>query len=183
MAYLLVLYHSRTDSVRNMAYAIADAAQSKQVEVRIRCFEKNNESDIVVCLDDLANCSALAFGCPTRFGMMAASAKAFWDTTSELWLRGALIDKPAAVFSSSASMHGGNEATLLTMALPLLHHGMLLSGIPYDVPALNQTTSGGSPYGATHVSGLTNNSELSSHEQQLCHSVGVRLANLIQKLS
>lgn len=183
MSYLLVLYHSRTDSVRNMAFSIAEAAQNQHIDVKIRCFEKNAESDIVVTLDDLANCAALAFGCPTRFGMMAANAKAFWDSTSELWLKGSLIDKPAAVFTASASMHGGNEATLLTMALPLLHHGMLLTGIPYDVPALNQTNSGGSPYGATHVSGLNNSSELTVHEAQLCRSVGERLATLIQKLS
>ena len=104
-------------------------------------------------LDDLDECHALALGSPTRFGNMAAEMKAFWDSTSGLWLSGALIDKPAGVFTSSASPHGGQESTLLTMMVPLLHHGMLLCGVPYSVPELNSTPGGGSPYGAGHVAG------------------------------
>ncbi|WP_372769316.1 NAD(P)H-dependent oxidoreductase [Pseudoalteromonas sp.] len=181
MSYLLVLYHSRTDSVKNMAYEISDAAQHAGVDVKIRCF--NGDSDeLKVSIDDLKHCAGLAFGSPTRFGMMAAPAKQFWETTSDIWLAGELIDKPAAVFTSSSSLHGGNESTLLTMSLPLLHHGMLLCGVPYDVPALSATQTGGTPYGASHVSGLTNSSQLSPEEISICHSVGNRLAKLIKQL-
>ena len=181
MSYLLVLYHSRTDSVKNMAYEISDAAQLCGIDVLIRGFDPSG-SEPQVTLEELEQCSALAFGSPTRFGMMASSAKAFWETTSESWLTGRLIDKPAAVFTSSSSQHGGNESTLLSMSLPLLHHGMLLCGVPYDVPALSATQTGGTPYGASHVSGLTNSSQLSADEVAICQSVGTRLAKLIKQL-
>jgi len=181
MSYLLVLYHSRTDSVKNMAYEIGDAAQHAGIDVKIRCFSDDSD-DLAVTIDDLKHCAGLAFGSPTRFGMMASSAKQFWETTSDVWLSGELIDKPAAVFTSSSSLHGGNEATLLSMSLPLLHHGMLLCGVPYDVPALSSTKTGGTPYGASHVSGLTNSSQLSAEELSICHSVGARLAKLIKQL-
>ncbi|WP_105171216.1 NAD(P)H-dependent oxidoreductase [Pseudoalteromonas sp. T1lg24] len=181
MSYLLVLYHSRTDSVKNMAYEISDAAQHAGIDVKIRCFSDDSD-DLVVTIDELKNCAGLAFGSPTRFGMMASPAKQFWETTSDLWLAGQLIDKPAAVFTSSSSQHGGNESTLLSMALPLLHHGMLLCGVPYDVPALSATQTGGTPYGASHVSGLTNSSNLSQDEIAICQSVGNRLAKLIKQL-
>lgn len=181
MSYLLVLYHSRTDSVKNMAYEISDAAQHAGIDVKIRSFS-DTADDPIVTIDELKNCGGLAFGSPTRFGMMASPAKQFWETTSDLWLAGQLIDKPAAVFTSSSSQHGGNESTLLSMALPLLHHGMLLCGVPYDIPALSATQTGGTPYGASHVSGLTNSSNLSPDEIAICHSVGKRLAKLIKLL-
>lgn len=182
MSYLLVLFHSRTDSVRNMAYEISDAAQAQGVEVKLRGFEPTG-SEPQVTLDDLNNCAGLVFGSPTRFGMMASIAKAFWETTSSSWLHGKLIDKPAAVFTSTSSQHGGNEATLLTMSLPLLHHGMLLCGVPYDVPELNATQTGGTPYGASHVAGMSNSSELSREEIAICQSVGARIAKLIGQLA
>lgn len=183
MTTLLVLYHSRTGSVAAMANEIAEAAMCVGIDVKIRTFEQVEAHDIVVSHDDLITCDGIAFGAPTRFGMMPAVAKAFWDTTSELWLKGQLIDKPAAVFTSSSSMHGGNEATLLGMSMPLLHHGMMLLGVPYDEPALNRTDSGGTPYGASHVSGHRNNPQLSTDEIAICHSVGTRIANLIKKLT
>jgi NAD(P)H dehydrogenase (quinone) len=125
---------------------------------------------------DLLDADAFAFGSPVRFGVMAAPLKAFWDNTSTLWLKGSLMDKPAGVFTSSGSMHGGNEANLLGMMLPLLHHGMLVMGVPYLEPELHQTQSGGTPYGPTHVSGLSGNPQLSKDEHQLAIQFGKRLA-------
>jgi NAD(P)H dehydrogenase (quinone) len=132
--------------------------------------------------DDLRECAALAVGSPTRFGNMAAAMKAFWDSTSDLWLSGALIDKPAAVFTASASLHGGQESTLLTMMLPLLHHGMLIVGLPYSEPALVATTTGGTPYGPSHVAGANDERPLSDHERELCMALGKRLARLATRL-
>lgn len=183
MSYILVLYHSSHGSVKHLAHEIADAIEQHGCEVKLRTFVAQEPNDIVVTKDELRDCQALAFGTPTRFGMMAAQAKAFWESTSDLWLKGALIDKPACVFSSSSSMHGGNETTLLTLALPLLHHGMMLLGVPYDVPELSSTQTGGTPYGATHVAGLDNTSELSKDEQKICHAIGKRLAIISEKLS
>lgn len=165
-----------------MANAIADAIIAEGAEPVLRTFTQQHSNDIVVSLDDLKRCDALAFGSPTRFGMMAYQAKQFWESTSELWLRGTLIDKPAAVFCSSSSMHGGNEATLLNLSLPLLHHGMMLLGVPYDVPELSSTLMGGTPYGASHVSGLSGDTKLSSEEATICRSVGTRLVHIARKL-
>ena len=127
-------------------------------------------------LDDLRHCHGLALGSPTRFGNMAAPLKYFLDATSSLWLAGDLVDKPACVFSSSASMHGGQESTLISMMLPLLHHGMMLLGVPYTEPALNNTVTGGTPYGVTHVSGVANDQPLSQDEIILAKHMGERLA-------
>lgn len=179
---ILVLYHSSHGSVKAMAHELADAIIATGQEVKLRCFVANDNTDTAVTLDDLRTCTALAFGTPTRFGMMAAQAKAFWEQTSDIWLKGQLIDKPACVFTSSSSMHGGNEATLLNLALPLLHHGMLLVGVPYDEPALHATKTGGTPYGASHVAGMTNSPELSSEERKICQTLGKRLATLASKL-
>jgi NAD(P)H dehydrogenase (quinone) len=125
---------------------------------------------------DLLNADGFAFGSPVRFGNMAAPLKAFWDNTSSLWLKGALMDKPAGVFTSSGSMHGGNEANLLSMMLPLLHHGMLVIGLPYLEPELHHTQTGGTPYGPSHVSGLSGESTLSKDEHHLAIQFGKRLA-------
>jgi NAD(P)H dehydrogenase (quinone) len=125
----------------------------------------------------------LALGSPTRFGNMAAAMKAFLDSTSDLWLSGALIDKPAAVFTSSASLHGGQESTLLSMMLPLLHHGMVLVGLPYSEAALTQTRTGGSPYGASHVQGMADGQGLSTHEIELARALGRRVAQLAIRLA
>lgn len=182
MAPILVLYHSRGGSVRALAEELADSIEAQGVDTLIRCVSEDGAHP-QVDLVELSQCSALAFGTPTRFGMMASQAKAMWEQTSDMWLKGELIDKPACVFTSSSSMHGGNEATLLNLATPLLHHGMLLVGVPYDVPALSSTTSGGAPYGASHVSGAHNNAQLSNDEKQICQALGKRLATLTRKLN
>jgi NAD(P)H dehydrogenase (quinone) len=134
-------------------------------------------------LADLEQCCAIALGSPTRFGNMAAPLKYFWDGTAELWLRGTLAGKPAAVFSSTASLHGGQETTLVSMMLPLLHHGMLVLGLPYTEPALLQTRSGGSPYGATHLAGAASDRPVDETEKQLCIALGKRLAETARKLA
>jgi len=133
--------------------------------------------------DDLRACHALALGSPTRFGNMAAPLKAFLDGTSDLWLSGTLIGKPAGVFTSTGSLHGGQETTLLSMMLPLLHHGMLVVGVPYSEPALQDTRSGGSPYGASHVAGAAGELPLTEHERRIARTLGRRLAELALKLA
>lgn len=135
-----------------------------------------------VTLDDLRDCCALALGSPTRFGNMAAPMKHFLDSTSPLWLSGELSGKPAAVFTSSSTQHGGQESTLLSMMLPLMHHGMLMLGIPFTEDTLNTTTSGGTPYGASHVAGSESDQPLSDDEKKLCQVLGKRLANTAKKL-
>ncbi len=134
-------------------------------------------------MEDLTECSALALGSPTRFGNMAAPLKYFIDSTSSLWLSGALVGKPAAVFTSTSSLHGGQETTLLSMMLPLLHHGMLVMGLPYTEPELRDTTSGGTPYGASHTAGLDSKLPLSEDEKNLCVALGRRLAGTSCRLN
>ncbi len=134
-------------------------------------------------LDDLKECSALALGSPTRFGNMAAPLKHFIDTTSSLWLSGSLVNKPAIVFSSTASMHGGQETTLLSMMLPLFHLGFMLLGLPYTEVDLNTTKSGGTPYGATHYAGPEGKNPISEEEKRLCIAAGKRLAEITKKLA
>ena len=164
MNYVLVLYYSRHGAVAKMANQLARGVEEiTGIEARLRT------------VDDLKNCTGLALGSPTRFGNMAAPMKYFLDGTSELWLSGALIGKPAAVFTSTASLHGGQETTLLSMMLPLLHHGMLLLGIPYSETDLLRTTSGGTPYGASHVAGNESNRPLTDEEKRLCQALGRRL--------
>ena len=193
--YILVLYYSRTGSVAQLAQYIArGVARVDGIEARIRTVPPVSTTCEMVdkaipdtgapyaTLDDLKHCSGLALGSPTRFGNMAASMKYFWDGTSSLWLEGALVNKPACVFSSSASMHGGQETTLISMMLPLLHHGMLLLGSPYTEPALNTTQSGGTPYGVTHVAGVTNDLPLSQDEMKLAKGLGERLAKIALKM-
>ena len=185
--YIVILYYSSHGSVLNLARAIAKGVESKGFEAKLRTVEELQSQHTIeaeypfVTLDELKNCSGLAMGSPCRFGMMAAPLKSFWEKTSTQWVCGDLIDKPACVFSSSSSLHGGNEATLLTMALPLLHHGMLLMGVPYSEPELHNTKTGGTPYGASHVSGLKSNPELSDSERQICLSLGKRLAQQAMK--
>jgi NAD(P)H dehydrogenase (quinone) len=130
-------------------------------------------------LDDLRDCSGLVMGSPTRFGNMAAPLKYFLDQSSSLWLSGAMIDKPAAVFTSTSSLHGGQESTLLSMMLPLLHHGMVIAGLPYSETGLMTTASGGTPYGASHWGGNDNNRDLDDTEARLCRALGKRVAGLI----
>jgi len=184
---VLILYYSRHGSVAALAEKIAVGVAAAGATAMIRTVpdfhHDNSAQHPLIQKDELVQANALALGSPVRFGLMAAEMKAFWDNTSDLWLKGQLIDKPAGVFTSSSSMHGGNEATLLGMMLPLLHHGMVLMGIPYEEPALHQTQTGGTPYGPTHVSGSTATTLLSVHEQQLAISFGKRLATIAGKLS
>lgn len=185
-ASILVLYYSRHGAVAALADKIAIGVQQAGAEVLVRCIPPLDATHAsrhaIVSQAELRQCDGLAFGSPVRFGNMVADAKAFWDDTTSIWLKGELIDKPAGVFTSSGSMHGGNEATLLSMSLPLLHHGMLLTGIPYSEPELHQTQSGGTPYGPTHVSGHHADSKLSVAEQRLAIAFGKRLATLSQQL-
>lgn len=196
MSEILILYYSQGGAVREMAQLIARGVESvPNISTRIRTVPKVSanceatEADIpssgdpYVELQDLEECIGLALGSPTRFGNMAAPMKYFLDGTTALWLKGALIGKPAAVFTSTGSQHGGNETTLLTMMMPLIHHGMLILGLPYSEPALSNTQSGGTPYGASHVGGAMNDKPISNDEKKLCLALGKRLAETALKLS
>lgn len=195
MTEVLVLYYSRQGATEKLARAIAEGVDSVPgVSARLRTVPSvsNNceatESDIpqegppYAEVSDLEECAALAIGSPTRFGNMAAAMKYFIDGTVNQWLQGSLINKPFSVFTSTASLHGGQETTLLTMALPFIHHGMLWVGLPYSEQALNDTQSGGTPYGATHVSGSKGSNPITEDEQTLARAQGKRLALLALKL-
>jgi len=195
LPYVLVLYYSRFGATQEMANLIARGiGQNSEIEARVRTIPsvspvtEATESKIpeagapYATLDDLKNCAGLALGSPTRFGNMAAPLKYFLDGTSALWMEGSLSGKPAAVFSSSASLHGGQESTLLSMMLPLLHHGMVIVGIPYTEPLLTTTKSGGTPYGPTHVAGAESRLPLTAEEKELCIVLGKRLGHLALKL-
>ncbi len=193
---ILVLYYSQHGATRQMAQLIARGVeQIAGVRARLRTVPRVS----AVCeasepaipdsgapyaeLRDLEECIALALGSPTRFGNMAASMKYFWDGTGSLWVTHALAGKPAALFTSSSSMHGGQESTLLSMMLPLLHHGMLIVGLPYSEPELVSTQGGGTPYGASHVAGPASDQAITDAEKKLCLALGRRLASTALKLS
>lgn len=191
MATILVLYYSRYGSVKTMAQHIARGIESVSgTEALIRTVPpvspttEASEPTIpesgapFVTLDDLKHCDGIALGSPTRFGNMAAPMKYFLDTTSSLWLSGAMVNKPATVFSSTSSLHGGQESTLLSMMLPLMHLGCIILGIPYTESDLNTTSSGGTPYGATHVAGPDGKKPFTEEEQRLCFAMGKRLAHI-----
>lgn len=193
---ILVLYYSQHGAVRQMAQLVARGIeQIEGVQARLRTVPQvstvceTSAPDIpaegapYAELRDLEECVGLALGSPTRFGNMAAAMKYFWDGTSSLWMQHALVGKPAALFTSSSSMHGGQESTLLSMMLPLLHHGMLIVGLPYSEPELASTQSGGTPYGASHVAGLGSDLPISEAEKKLCLALGKRLAQTALKLS
>ncbi|MBS1156541.1 MAG: NAD(P)H:quinone oxidoreductase [Proteobacteria bacterium] len=195
MSEILVLYYSAHGATRQLAQLIARGVDSVPgASARLRTVPRVSavceavEADIpgqgapYVELTDLVECAGLALGSPTRFGNMAAPMKYFWDSTSAQWLKGALIGKPACVFTSTSAMHGGNESTLLSMMLPLLHHGMLLLGLPYSETAQLATTSGGTPYGASHIAGPDSNWPVSETERLLCLAQGRRLAEVMLKL-
>jgi len=194
-AYILVLYYSRTGGTANLARHIARGVeQDGRFEAKLRTVPPVSiattqtlppvpEAGAVYCSkEDLAGCAALALGSPTRFGNMAAPLKHFLDGTADLWMQHALVGKPAAVFCSTSTQHGGQESTLLSMMLPLLHHGMLITGIPYSENALNETADGGSPYGASHVSGRLGD-KLGGHERELAEALGARLSRLASRLA
>jgi NAD(P)H dehydrogenase (quinone) len=192
LAEILVLYYSAGGSVRRMAELIADgiervpgAASRLRTVARIKGAgeEAQPDSGAPYCeLRDLEECAGLALGSPTRFGNMAAPMKHFWDGTALLWHRGALAGKPACVFTSTGSLHGGQETTLVSMMLPLLHHGMLVLGLPYAEAQLSATRSGGTPYGASHFAGTADDQPVSEAERELCIAQGKRLAQVALKL-
>ncbi|MDG0971033.1 MAG: NAD(P)H:quinone oxidoreductase [Porticoccaceae bacterium] len=188
--YILVLYYSRNGHVKMLADQIALGIEKAGMEARLRTVpavsttcEATEESiptsgDIYCTDEDLTNCAGLLLGSPTRFGNMAAPLKYFLDGTAGLWMNGALIDKPAGAFTSTSSLHGGQESTLLTMMVPLLHHGMVIAGVPFSEASLGATKSGGTPYGSSHVEG----DRLSDEESKICQAQGKRIVALATKL-
>jgi len=195
MSHILVLYYSRHGATAEMAHQVARGVEAAGLEARLRTVPavstvcEATEPAIpaggapYVDLDDLRDCAGLALGSPTRFGNMAAAMKYFLDGTSSLWLSGALAGKPAGVFTSTSSLHGGQESTLLSMMLPLLHHGMLVMGLPYSETDLLHTQSGGTPYGPSHLAGTENDRPLTEEEKRLCQALGRRLATTASKLA
>ena len=196
MSDVLVLYYSATGAVRTLAQAVARGIDSVEgMHARMRTVPKvapvtetaapavPPEGSPYVERRDLEECVGIALGSPTRFGNMAAPLKYFLDGLGAEWTRGTLAGKPAAVFTSTASMHGGQEATLVSMMMPLLHHGMVIVGLPYTEPDLNATRSGGSPYGATHVSGIANDRTVTDEETRLAFALGRRLAGVARRLA
>jgi NAD(P)H dehydrogenase (quinone) len=196
MPEILILYYSRHGAVQAMVRQIARGVESVPgMQARLRSVppvapthDPAAESIPAsgapyATVEDLRACAGLALGSPTRFGNMAAPLKHFLDTTGALWASGALAGKPAAVFTSTSTQHGGQESTLLSMMLPLLHHGMLILGVPYSEAVLNRTTSGGTPYGASHVAGLNNDLPLTADEKELCQALGKRLAIVARQLA
>ena len=194
--YVLVLYYSRGGTTTKMAQTIAQGVELVTgIEARIRtvpAISANceateasipDEGAIYCNEDDLKHCAGLVMGSPTRFGNMAAPLKYFIDSTSNLWLTGKLVNKPAGVFTATSSLHGGQETTLMSMALPLIHHGMIYCGIPYTESALLHTEAGGTPYGASHWSGNDGERQLSEHELKLCQAQGKRIAALALALA
>lgn len=195
MAEILVLYYSRYGNVAAMAAQVARGVESVPgCRARLRTVpavsagtgavqpEVPESGPPYASLDDLKECDGLALGSPTRFGNMAAALKYFLDGSGALWASGNLIGKPAAVFTSTASLHGGQESTLLSMMLPLLHHGMLVLGLPYSEPEMTTTRSGGTPYGASHVAGPDSDRPLTDEEKRLCLALGKRLAETAVRL-
>ena len=196
MTEILVLYYSAGGSVREMAQLVARGIhQVAGASARVRTVPPvaprtqvaeppvPDEGAPYVELADLEQCAGLVLGSPTRFGNMAAPLKYFLDTTGALWAKGTLVGKPAAVFTSTASLHGGQETTLTSMMLPLLHHGMLIVGLPYTLPEVNNTASGGTPYGASHWAGTADERPLTDDERTLCIALGRRLAETAVKLA
>ncbi|MCX7139673.1 MAG: NAD(P)H:quinone oxidoreductase [Proteobacteria bacterium] len=196
MPEILVLYYSHRGAVKEMAHLIARGIeQIPGARARLRTVPRIAsvttvaqpavpESGAPYCeLADLEECAGLALGSPTRFGNMAAPMKHFWDGTGALWSNGTLAGRPAAVFTSTSSLHGGQETTLLSMMLPLMHHGMMIVGLPYTEAALSTTGTGGTPYGASHMAGAASDLPVSAEEKTLCIALGKRLAEVALKLA
>ena len=193
--FLLVLFYSASGSVKNLAHAIADGAENESMDIKIRTVPKvspsveksdpdvPNSGEIYCTKEDLINCSGLALGSPTRFGSMAAPLKYFLDTTGDLWATNALENKPGIAFTSTGSMHGGQEVTIFNLITFMLHHGMIISGTPYSFTNLNKTKSGGTPYGPSHVENFNLSNELTKDEYEIAKNSGARLAQLIKKIN
>jgi NAD(P)H dehydrogenase (quinone) len=195
MSFILVLYYSRYGATAEMARHVARGVEAAGMETRLRTVPAVS----AVCeavedgvpttgspyaqLADLRDCAGLALGSPTRFGNMAAPVKYFLDGTSSLWLAGALTGKPAGVFTATSSLHGGQETTLISMMLPLLHHGMLLMGLPYSEQDLLHTRTGGTPYGPSHLSGTDSRLPVTDEEKRLCQALGKRLADTARRFA
>lgn len=195
MSNIVILYYSRHGKTAEMANLVARGVEEVAgIEAKVRTVPEVSptceqttpvtppDGAPYVTLDDLRDCAGLILGTPTRFGNMAAPLKYFIDQTSGVWMEGALIDKPAAAFTSTGSLHGGQESTLLSSMLPLLHHGMLWVGLPYNNKALMETQSGGTPYGASHWAGTGNQRDMTHDESTLCKALGRRVAQLALKL-
>ena len=198
-AYVLVLYTSRHGDTAKLARQVARGVEESGIEARLRTLpqsanqradqsasevaDKSEDGTLFCTLEDLKNCAGLALGSPTRFGHMTSAMHQFLEQTSNLWISGALIDKPATVFTSSSTLHGGQESTLLSMMLPLIHHGMLIHGIPFSAEPLHSGTGGGSPYGAGHVAGDNGENPINQDERQLARLQGKRLGTLAQQLT
>jgi len=196
MPEILIVYYSRSGSVAQLARLIARGVEEVPgMQARLRSVPPvaavthavqppvPDDGAPYATLDDLRECSGVILGSPTRFGNMAAPLKHFLDSTSAEWASGTLVGKPAAAFTSTSTMHGGQETTLVSMMLPLLHHGALLVGIPYTEAALNATASGGTPYGASHVAGTDGSREITEHERALARALGKRVATIAAKLA
>ncbi|MEM7219228.1 MAG: NAD(P)H:quinone oxidoreductase [Pseudomonadota bacterium] len=193
--FVLVLYFSRDGATAELARHISRGVTRTGIEARLRTVPPvatvveetappvPAEGAVYCTKEDLRDCAGLALGSPTRFGNMAAPLKHFLDGTADLWLGGALVDKPATVFTSSASLHGGQESTLLSMQIPLLHHGMVICGVPYTTPELRTTASGGTPYGATHVHSEVRPAGLTEEEAAIAEAAGARLADMARRLA
>jgi NAD(P)H dehydrogenase (quinone) len=195
--YILVLYYSKTSNTCKMAKKICHGVDSIEgIEARLRTVPElklatdtestpkiPNAGAPYATIEDLENCSGLILGSPTRFGNMASPLKHFIDQTASTWLNGKLIGKPAGCFTSTGSLHGGMESTILSMMLPLFHHGMILSGIPYSEASLGSTKSGGTPYGPSHLAGNDSGRELDTDEKNICIAMGKRIAELSLKIN
>jgi len=187
MADILILYYSVNESTKKMARLIARGVEMVDgADATLRTVSndetKDNASDPLVEINDLKNCSGLILGSPTHFGNMAAPLKSFIDKTTAEWFNGTLAGKPAGVFTSTSSLHGGQETTLVSMMLPLIHHGMIIVGVPYTEKKLASTKSGGTPYGPSHVS-YNNSQDITDEEKEICLSYGKRIAELVIKLN
>ncbi len=183
---ILILYYTKNDSTKKMARAIARGVESvENVSSIIRTVDSEHideHDDLIVTKDDLKKCKGMIVGSPTHFGNMAAPLKAFFDNTTEEWFNGTLENKLGGVFTSTSSMHGGQETTLLSMMLPLIHHGMIIAGVPYSEKNLSSTTSGGTPYGPTHVS-HNQVIDLTEEEKAICLSYGRRFAKIVSSIN
>ncbi len=195
MTEILIVCHSVHGNTLQMARAIARGVESVDgAAARLRSVapltsaidpvarEPSSDGPALVAPQDLAECDGLILGSPTRFGNMAASVKYFLDGTINEWVSGTLVGKPAAVFTSTGSLHGGQESTLLSMMLPLLHHGMVMVGLPYSEPGLSRTRSGGTPYGPSHLAGKDSDRALDADESELCRALGARVADIAGRL-